>query len=226
MERPEIIINVASSLDGVIASNKGALVLSSTEDWIRVHELRNSVDALLVGVNTIVKDDPLLTVRYVQSKEPRPFRVILDSKCRIPKQANVIKNQDKNPTIIFTSDEASLEKRENLKNLGVVVVPVSKNDADGYLDLNEVLKILKTQFKIKKLLVEGGSTIITQFVKHELVDLMYMFYAPVFAGGKKAKLLYEEEVVEDVAKTVNFDIIQVEKLGEGFFITLKLKKMK
>ncbi|MHA2357352.1 MAG: RibD family protein [Candidatus Heimdallarchaeaceae archaeon] len=226
MERPEIIINVASSLDGVIASNKGALVLSSTDDWIRVHELRNSVDALLVGVNTIIKDDPLLTVRYVQPKKPGPFRVILDTNCRIPKKSNVLKNQDTNPTIVFTSDESTQEKTKKIKDLGIMVVPISKKDEDGFLDLNEVLDVLKTSFKVKKLLVEGGSTIITSFVKRGLVDLMHIFYAPVFAGGKKAKLLYEEKVVEDVADTTNFDVVKVEKLGEGFFISLKIKKMK
>jgi riboflavin-specific deaminase-like protein len=224
MERPEVIINVACSLDGVIASNKGALILSTTEDWLRVHKLRNSVDAILVGVNTVIKDDSLLTVRYVKPKDTPPLRVVLDSKCRTPLSAQIIDKQETIPTLIFTSEKCSEEKKKKLTNLKVNVLQIHTQAETKFLDLNEILKILKNDFNVKKLLVEGGSSIITQFVKLGLFDAMYIFYAPVFAGTRKAKTLYDEFVIEDIDNTKAFNVSKIEKLDEGFLLTIKPQK--
>jgi riboflavin-specific deaminase-like protein len=224
MEKPEVIINVACSLDGAIASDEGALILSTTEDFVRVHELRNSVDAILVGVNTIVKDDPLLSVRYVQSKEPAPFRVVLDTQCRIPLTSKVLLNQEKSPTIIVTSERAPKDIQDEIRKLGVDVIVVDIDKNKRFLDLEDVLKKLKERFNINKVLVEGGSTIITQFLDRKLVDIMHIFYAPVFVGVKDAKLLFEKEVIHNIGKAINCEIETVEKLHEGYLVTLKLKK--
>ena len=175
MERPEVIINVACSLDGVIASSEGALILSTTEDFVRVHELRNSVDAILVGVNTIIKDDPLLSVRYVQPKQPAPFRVILDTNCRIPLTSKVLQNQNKSPSIVIVSAEASKQNLDEIQSLGIKVIKAKMDEDERFLDLENVLEELKEQFNIDKILVEGGSTIITQFLNNRLVDVMYIF---------------------------------------------------
>ncbi|MCG3225420.1 MAG: dihydrofolate reductase family protein [Candidatus Heimdallarchaeota archaeon] len=221
MEELEVIINVACSLDGVIASNKGALILSTTEDWLRVHKLRNSVDAILVGVNTIIKDDSLLTVRYVKPKDTPPLRVVLDSKCRTPLSAQIFDKQESIPTVIFTSKNCPEEKKKKITDLKVTVIPVDTKDETKFLDLRLILQILKNDFKVKKLLVEGGSAIITQFIKLGLFDTMYIFYAPVFAGTKKAKLLYDEIVIDDIADTNSFNITKVEKFDEGILLTIK-----
>lgn len=224
MERPEVIVNVASSLDGVIASSEGALILSTTEDWVRVHELRNSVDAILVGVNTVLKDDPLLSVRYIKPREPAPLRTILDTSCRIPLTAKVLQDQERLPSIVVTSKESSASKQDEIRKLGAKVVSVEFEKNKRYLDLADVLKILKTQFGINKLLVEGGSTVITQFLTNGLVDIMHIFYAPVFVGGKNAKLLFEQEAIHDIGDAINCEIQTVSKLHEGYLVTLKLKK--
>ncbi|MHA1953147.1 MAG: RibD family protein [Candidatus Heimdallarchaeaceae archaeon] len=224
MERPEVIINVACSLDGVIATNKGALILSTTEDWLRVHKLRNSVDAILVGVNTIIKDDSLLTVRYVEPKDTPPLRVVLDSKCRTPLSAKVLDKQESIPTVIFTSKNCPDEKKKQLTDLKINVISVDTSNESKFLDLKQILQILNSKFKVKNLLVEGGSAIITQFVKLELFDTMHIFYAPVFAGTKKAKLLYDEIVIEDIDETNTFNITEIEKLDEGFLLTIKPQK--
>lgn len=224
MERPEVIVNVASSLDGAIASSEGALILSTTEDWVRVHELRNSVDAILVGVNTILKDDPLLSVRYIKPREPAPLRTILDTSCRIPLTAKVLQDQERLPSIIVTSKESSASKQDEIRKLGAKVVSVEFEKNKRYLNLADVLKILKTQFGINKLLVEGGSTVITQFLTNRLVDIMHIFYAPVFVGGKNAKLLFEQEAIHNIGDAINCEIQTVNKLHEGYLVTLKLKK--
>jgi riboflavin-specific deaminase-like protein len=224
VERPEVIVNVASSLDGAIASSEGALILSTTEDWVRVHELRNSVDAILVGVNTILKDDPLLSVRYIKPREPAPLRTILDTSCRIPLTAKVLQDQERLPSIIVTSKDCSASKQDEIRKLGAKVVSVEFEKNRRYLNLADVLKILKTQFGINKLLVEGGSTVITQFLTNRLVDTMHIFYAPVFVGGKNAKLLFEQEAIHNIGDAINCEIQTVNKLHEGYLVTLKLKK--
>jgi len=224
VERPEVIVNVASSLDGAIASSEGALILSTTEDWVRVHELRNSVDAILVGVNTILKDDPLLSVRYIKPREPAPLRTILDTSCRIPLTAKVLQDQERLPSIIVTSKDCSPSKQDEIRKLGAKVVSVEFEKNKRYLNLADVLKILKTQFGINKLLVEGGSTVITQFLTNRLVDTMHIFYAPVFVGGKNAKLLFEQEAIHNIGDAINCEIQTVNKLHEGYLVTLKLKK--
>ncbi|MCE7740904.1 MAG: hypothetical protein GOP50_00470 [Candidatus Heimdallarchaeota archaeon] len=223
MERPEVIINVASSLDGVIASSEGALILSTKEDWIRVHELRNSVDAILVGINTIEKDDPLLTIRYVTPKKPHPLRVILDSTCKIPLTSKILTNLENYPTLIVTAGNSSEEKIKQLEEVGAKVLKISKSQQHGYLDLTEILHKLKQGFKVNKLLVEGGSKIITQFLKLKLVDRLHIFYATLLAGTINAKPLYEEEVVVNVADTLNFKLEKIDQLEEGFIVTLKPK---
>lgn len=224
MERPKVIINVASSLDGVIASTKGALIISTTEDWLRVHKLRNSVDAILVGVNTIIKDDPMLTVRYVKPKDKPPLRIVLDSKCRTPLSAQILDKQESIPTIIFTSKDCSEEKKEKLMDLKIDVISVDSKTESKLLNLEEILRILKKEFKVERLLVEGGSEIITQFVKLRLFDTMHIFYAPVFAGTKNAKLLYNEPVIEEIENARDFNIIHIEKLDKGFLLTVKPQK--
>ena len=223
MERPEIIVNVASTLDGVIASNKGALILSTTEDWIRVHELRNSVDAILVGINTIEKDDAQLTIRYVTPKSPHPLRVVLDTTCKISLDAKVLTNLTTSPTLIVTSDTASVDKIKTLREKGAGVLQISKRHSSGYLDLQEILTKLQQNHGVKKILVEGGSKIITQFFKCNLVDVVYIYYATKFAGTTNAKLLFEDDVVLSVADTLNFQLVDIEKLEEGFVIKLKPK---
>lgn len=224
MDKPEIIINVASSLDGVIASDKGALFLSTTEDWVRVHELRNSVDALLVGVNTIITDNPLLTIRYVKPKSPPPLRIILDSKGRIPLNSKVLKNQKTNKTLVFVSEKCSEEKKEEIAKSKADVVTISEDKTSGFLDLKSMLKILKSRYNVDQLLVEGGSTIITQFLKEKLVDRMYIFYFPAFAGGIDAKYLFGERVIEDISNAPQLEIVKIEELDEGFLVSLKLNK--
>ncbi|MCK4895439.1 MAG: dihydrofolate reductase family protein, partial [Candidatus Heimdallarchaeota archaeon] len=146
MGKPEVIINVASSLDGKIGSEEGALSLSTKEDWIRVHELRNSVDAILVGINTVISDNPLLTVRYTEPKSPHPFRVVLDSKCRIHLDSKIIRDQHRFPTIIFTSHQSSEEKRSNLQSLGVKVELIKERDERNFLDMRTVLKVLNKKY--------------------------------------------------------------------------------
>ena len=221
MEKPKVIVNVASSLDGTIASGKGALSLSTSEDWVRVHNLRNSVDAILVGVNTIEKDNPHLTVRHVTPKFPHPLRVVLDSTCRTPIASKILMDLDRYPTLIITSKKVPKDKIIKYERKGVKFLKVQKGTIDGYLNLVEVLQKLKLEYNINELLVEGGSKTITQFLKQGLVDELNIFYATVFTGTINAKQLYEEEVVTDIDESLKFQLAKVEQLEDGYIVTLK-----
>ncbi|MHA1201821.1 MAG: RibD family protein [Candidatus Heimdallarchaeaceae archaeon] len=220
MERPEVIINVASSLDGKIGSEEGALSLSTKEDWMRVHKLRNSVDAILIGINTVISDNPLLTVRYTEPKSPHPFRVVLDSKCRIHLDSKIVQNQHKFPTIIFTSHQSSEEKRSKLQSLGVKVELIEERDERNFLDMKTVLKVLGKKYFVSRVLVEGGSTMITQLLKNQLVDVLHIFYRFVFVGNKGGKALYDDLLVQDVQGALMFKAAEITKLDEGILVTL------
>lgn len=220
MEKPEVIINVASSLDGIIGSEEGALSLSTKEDWMRVHKLRNSVDAILIGINTVISDNPLLTVRYTEPKSPHPFRVVLDSKCRIHLDSKIVQNQHKFPTIIFTSHQSSEEKRSKLQSLGVKVELIEERDERIFLDMKTVLKVLSKKYFVSRVLVEGGSTMITQLLKNQLVDVLHIFYRFVFVGNKGGKTLYDDLLVQDVQGALMFKAAEITKLDEGILVTL------
>ena len=221
MERPEVIINVASSIDGVIALEKSSLPLSEKEDWKRVHKLRNSVQGILVGVNTILLDNPQLTVRYVKPKKPAPYRIVLDSFCRTPLSSNILQNLNVSPTIVFTSSKASREKLTKVEKIGASVIILSSLKNEPYLNLDEVLRVLKSKFKINRLLVEGGSTILTNFLTKNLVDLMYIYYSPYFIGTKDAKSLFEKKSVDKISSAINFRVSNIKKLKQGFLVELK-----
>ena len=224
MGRPEIVINVASSLDGMIAMKKGSLSLSSEEDWIRVHKLRNSADAILVGVNTIIKDNPLLTIRHVKAKLEHPFRVILDTTCKIPLDSRVLLDQDSFPTIIVTSKDAEEAKKEKLVSLGIKVIEVSKTEDQNLLLLSEVLGKLQSDFSINKLLVEGGSTIISEFLENEFMDKMYVYFAPIFVGEKEGIPLFNSDTAVNLNDSMKFVLESIIKMDEGLLIELTLKK--
>ncbi|MCG3216082.1 MAG: dihydrofolate reductase family protein [Candidatus Heimdallarchaeota archaeon] len=224
MGRPKIIVNVACSFDGMIASKSGPLPLSTEKDWIRVHQLRNSVDAIFVGINTILIDNPLLTVRYVDSKPSPPQRVVLDTNCRIPLDAKILLDQDKYPTIIFTSSDADAEKVDRIKSIGAQVIHVSKDDINGFLSLSEILRILFEQFNVKSVLVEGGSTIISQFIQKQPVDKMYVFFAPYFVGSMDGIPLFDENTERTINESTKFVLEKAEKFDEGLLVELKLRK--
>ncbi|MCG3222841.1 MAG: RibD family protein, partial [Candidatus Heimdallarchaeota archaeon] len=224
MGKPEVIINVASSLDGIIGSEEGALSLSTKEDWIRVHKLRNSVDAILIGINTVISDNPLLTVRYTDPKSPHPFRVVLDSKCRIHLDSKIIQDQHMFPTIVFTSHQSSEVKRSKLQRLGVKVELIEEKDDRNFLDMKTVLKVLKMKYFVSRVLVEGGSTMITQLLKSQLVDVLHIFYRFVFVGNKGGKNLYDDLLVQDIQDALMFKAAEITKLDEGILVTLTLIK--
>ena len=117
---PYVILSAAISIDGKISTRAGDSKLSSKEDHIRLHKLRSKVDAILIGKNTLLQDDPLLTVRYTKGKNP--IRIILDSKGTIPINSRIIKTSNEIPTIIAVSKQISKINLLKLKKLPIEII--------------------------------------------------------------------------------------------------------
>ncbi|PVU72604.1 2,5-diamino-6-(ribosylamino)-4(3H)-pyrimidinone 5'-phosphate reductase [Vulcanisaeta sp. SCGC AB-777_J10] len=176
--RPYVIIVSAMSIDGRIASKTGYSRLSCPFDLKRLHEVRASVDAIMVGANTVINDDPALTPRYVKA-DRNPIRVVIDGRLRIPITARVITNKEA-PTIIVTTESAPANKLAEIKGLGVEVWVVGKER----VDLGKTLERLYTERGVRRVLVEGGGHLNWQLIKEGLVDEVRLTVSPyVFGSG-------------------------------------------
>lgn len=200
--RPYVILSAAISIDGKIATQIGRSNLSSKKDLIRVHQLRSSVDAIVVGKNTIKIDDPLLTVRYVKGRNP--IRIILDSKGSISSKSKVIETAKKIPTILVMSENAP-RKTERFLTKGVQIIRCGKNE----INLKKLLGMLY-KMGIEKMVVEGGATTNWHFFKKKLVDEIRITVTPYILGGSTAISLVEGEGFEEIS--VSFKLKKIEKV--------------
>ncbi|WP_428325281.1 2,5-diamino-6-(ribosylamino)-4(3H)-pyrimidinone 5'-phosphate reductase [Nitrosopumilus sp.] len=175
--RPHVILSGAISVDGKIATKTNDSKLSSQKDIQRLHKLRSNVDAILVGKNTVLRDNPLLTVRHVKGKNP--IRIVLDSKGTISKTSKILQSSNKVPTIIAVSKKITKKNLEKLEKFPVEIISVG-NDA---VNLKPLLKKLSKK-KIKTILVEGGGTVNWEFVKQELFDEIILTLSPFLIGGE------------------------------------------
>jgi len=219
--RPKIIINCAMSADGKIAlPNKKQLRISSDEDISRVHQLRNSCDAILVGIGAVLSDDPKLTVKekYVE-KVNQPLRIVLDSECKTPVNALVVNNQAK--TIIFTKE--NYKDKKTYPNT-VEIISVKPNE-NGQLDLYEIIHILQ-QKKIQTLLIEGGGTIIWNFLQAQLVDELYVYVGPIVIGGKNTPTMADGIGITSENEVIKLNVEMVEKIDDGILIHYIPKNIK
>ena len=175
-ERPAIVLKYAQTLDGRIATASGdARWISGEEERTVSHALRATSDAVMVGVGTVIADDPQLTVRMVPGVSPT--RVVLDSTLRVPDDARVL-DQDA-PTVLLTTQRSSASRRAELRARGVTVHVVA--DRDGVVDLAAGASCLRS-LGIELLLVEGGAQVITGLLRARLVDRLIVAVAPLVIG--------------------------------------------
>ena len=191
--RPHVILSAAMSVDGKIATRTGNSELSSRKDLVRVHKLRASVDAILIGKHTQMIDDPSLTVKYVKGKNPT--RIILDSVGSIESTSQIIKTCKTVPTIIAVSKKITQKNIVRLKKEGLEIIKCGHNK----IDLKKLLHILRKK-NIKRLLVEGGGTTNWSFIKDGLVDEMIITITPYVLGGSSAISLVHGEGFGKIAQ--------------------------
>jgi riboflavin-specific deaminase-like protein len=177
--RPAVTITFAQSLDGRIATKTGASQwISGPETLELAHRLRNEHAAVLVGIGTVLADNPQLTCRAPGGKSP--LRVILDSELRTPLSATVVQTAREVPTLLFASTQLPKDRAAVLSDAGAEVVSVS-DTTPGRLDLSAVLGVLADR-GIDRLLIEGGSAVITSFVAEDLWDRLITVMAPMIIG--------------------------------------------
>ncbi len=215
-KRPYVIAKSGISADGCISTYSGnSKWISGEESRRRVHILRSQVDAILIGENTALKDNPKLNVRNVSGRNPR--RVILDSNLSLSLELEVFKDNDRDKTIIFCSDKSSkLRKAENLRMAGVSVIPVNVND-ENEICLTSALSILADKFAVSSLMVEGGARVFSSFLKADLIDEMRLYKAPILLG--KGVGMFDHYKPYSVKDAVKFKYIDFGWSGEDIEIT-------
>ena len=206
-----IILSAAISIDGKISTRSNDSKFSSKEDIIRLHKLRSKVDAILIGKNTLLRDDPLLTVRHIKGKNP--IRIILDSKGTISKNSKIIKTSDKIPTIIAVSKKISKVNLSKLKKLPVEVIISGENS----VNLKSLMKKLSTK-KIQTLLVEGGGTVNWEFIKNNIFDELIITLSPYLIGGNNATSLVEGNGFAKIIDSPNLKLKSVKRLKNHLVI--------
>lgn len=214
--KPYVILSAAISIDGKIATRLGDSNISSKKDRIRVHKLRSKVDAILVGKNTVQRDDPLLTVRYAKGKNP--IRIILDSQGTISANSKILKTCSKVPTIIVVSKKISKLNLQKLKKFPIEIIISGENSVNIKSLMNNLSKR-----KINTLLIEGGGTINWQFIKNNLFDEILITIAPIIIGGTEAITFVQGKGFDKIIKSPRLRLNTIKKLEN--YLVLHYKKV-
>lgn len=176
--RPFVTLAYAQSLDGSIAGDGNRpLKLSSPSSLQLTHELRASHDAILVGIGTVLADNPRLNVRLASGEDPRP--IVVDSRLRIPLDAHLLDNG--RGVWLATTEAAAASAEVELQSRGALVLRVRALE-NGWVDLAALLQRLEKR-GVRHLLVEGGARILTSFLESKLVDYLVVTISPRFVGG-------------------------------------------
>lgn len=182
-KRPFVVMKCAMSLDGKISTSSGESKWITGEASRRyVHETRNKLSGIMVGVETVIKDNPELTCRIDNGRNP--VRIIVDSTLRIPLESKVIKETYKAKTIIATTKKASEDKIKTLEDKGVSILIIKlKNER---VDLNDLMTKLG-ELEIDSILLEGGATLNFSALDEGIVDKVEIYIAPMIIGGEVSK---------------------------------------
>ena len=224
MNRPFIFINSAMSADGKLSTKERKQVkISGRLDFERVDELRARADAIMVGIGTVLADDPSLTVKSPERKAARkaagksenPVRIIVDSAARTPLDADLFK-KGKGLRIIAVSNSAPAEKIKNLEEKALVL-----KTGDLKVDLGELAAKLK-EMGINTLMVEGGATLNWGMLSAGLVDEIYTFVGNLIIGGKTAPTFMDGEGFAE-AELLGLELLSAEKIEDGILLRWKVK---
>lgn len=212
MTRPYVIVNYAMTADGKSAYPwRKQLKISCEKDFERVHYLRQKADAVLVGIETVLADDPKLTVKEQFVTNPRqPLRVVLDSHLRIPHDALVLNS--KAPTLIFTKQ--GMHTSFSSSTVKIIECPV---DSDGLLDLNYILPYLYEQ-GVRTLLVEGGGTVLWSFFHKQLVDEVFVYIGSMIVGGHNTPTPVAGKGVQQDDELIYLKLDECIRFGSGVLL--------
>ncbi|KPJ67526.1 MAG: hypothetical protein AMJ43_04565 [Coxiella sp. DG_40] len=225
-KRPFVIAKWAMSLDGRIATDCGhAKWITSVKARKHVHQTRRLMSAVLVGVNTVIKDNPQLTVRLVNnriSKVRHPLRIVLDSTCKIPFDREILNADLPGKTLIATTEKSNQNWRERLLEQGCEVLVLPGNQF-GRVDIGALLDELGRR-EISSLFVEGGSETFTSFVKEGLVNKFHIYIAAKLVGGEKVTTPLLNLDISDMSNALQLTYEKYRMLGDDIFMEAKLTR--
>lgn len=214
-KRPFVVLKAGMTIDGKIATKTfESQWITSEESRKFSHELRGMCDAIMVGINTVLKDDPSLNVRAGRYPHS-PARIIVDSKLRISPTAKVLSKDLENISIIATTDSYDREKFEILSKMENVRIVIVK-DKNDRVDLRDLLKKLK-EFNISSILLEGGGSLNASMLKENLVDKFYFFIAPKIIGADGISAIGRMGI-EKIDEALNLKDVEVSKISTDILI--------
>ncbi len=215
---PFVTLKIAQTLDGRIATSTGhSRWITSESAREFAHRLRAEHDAVLTGIDTIITDDPKLTVYLFKGVSPK--RIILDSRLRIPLDADVLSEELPNRTVVLTTEQASKEKITRIEEKGALVI-VMEQDERGWIPQKAIWNKL-ADLGVTSVLVEGGNKVVTECLKSEFGDRLALFLAPKILGtGIDA---VGELGIRNINSALKIDGMSVKKLGTDLLITGSLK---
>ena len=212
---PLVTLKAAMTLDGKMATRSGdSKWITGEPARTEAHRMRDDSDAVLVGIDTVLADDPALTVRHVPGRDP--LRVVLDSKLRIDPDAKLVTQASDHQTLVFVGPDADQDKRATLSDRGVVVHQVETTHRG--LALEPVLKQLGS-LNVLRLLVEGGPTVHGAFLDADLADRAALFIAPRILGDAQAPGFAHGKGVDAIAKAWQLNHVQTRTVGDDLLVT-------
>jgi len=213
-KRPFVAVKVCESLDGRIAASSGQSRGLGSEEEIRfAHALRAEYDAVLVGVDTVLSDNPRLTVRNV--KGPNPHRIVLDSRLRTPLSSEILRCEGREKVIVVSDKSAPKSKVGALQSRGVEVWTLPGKN--GRINLRSLLS-KAANYSIQSILVEGGSDVITSFLRAKLADKIYVAIAPKILGGTQRASWPKELGVRNITQALGLTQVRVRRLGTDILV--------
>lgn len=213
-KRPFVVMKTAMSLDGKIATASGeSQWISGEESRKQVHRLRHELSGIMVGVGTILADNPSLTARLPQSRQP--LRIVADSRLRIPLDAKVLQDQDQAQTLIATTPCADAKKIAQLTARGIKVLITES--LDGRVDLKDLMEKLG-QKEIDSILLEGGAALNFSALQAGIVNKVQAYLAPIIIGGKEAKSPVEGPGIGHLSEAFQIQEMSVQSVGKDVFI--------
>jgi diaminohydroxyphosphoribosylaminopyrimidine deaminase/5-amino-6-(5-phosphoribosylamino)uracil reductase len=218
--RPFIILKTGMTLDGKIATATGESRWITGEAARRdAHRLRSEVDAVVVGIGTVLKDDPTLTARLSERPlklAPRqPIRVVIDSRLRVPQKARVFSRLQSAHTVVVTTRNASSRKIKLLRRNGIDVLTLPSGA--GGVSLGDLCRQLG-RLGIRSLLVEGGSAVNASFLRNKLIDRVVLYVAPLLLGGNDAKGVIGGAAPKQLRDSVSLDEVTIRRVGRDMVI--------
>ncbi len=216
--KPFFVQKAAQTLDGFLATSQGdSRWITGEKSRAYGHKLRHELDAVLIGGNTLISDNPRLNVRDYKGEKSQPIRIILAGESEINPE-NKIFNSQGGKVLVFTEEKSSVNAREKLKNVDDSEVIVVDKTSKGVLNLSQIAEVLYDR-NIMSVLIEGGGKINHSFLEAGLTDKFYFFLAPKLLGGNDGISAFSGRAVKKISETFSLNVEKVEQLQKDILIT-------